>query len=363
MPESFPPTIVCTRGSALALAQANRVLADLRTLHPGRHFELKIVKTTGDRLQAHRPEEDPASISRGLFTKELEEELLGGGAHIAVHSLKDLPTQLPEGLRLAATPIRQDAREVLLTRGQVLDVNRTETEWSPGRRTPYFGTQGSKLNSLPKGAIVATSSPRRLAQLRYFRPDLEFITIRGNVGTRLQKLAKTTAFDATILAIAGLLRLNMDISPRNELRLNPRLTATIRAQLESPPEGVMAEWFEIEEMLPAVGQGAIGLEIREDDSVTAELCYPLNHVNTFAAVQAERAFLAAMGGGCQTPVAAFAKVVGHQLYLRAASFVSGTAQFAEDRRIVREGEALGKAVATRLLDQGNHSQTGSERTP
>jgi hydroxymethylbilane synthase len=351
MPDSASPVVICTRGSALALAQANAVLAHLKAIHRNRTFELRIVKTTGDKLQTAQPGNATESVPRGLFTKELEEELLAGRAQIAVHSLKDLPTELPAGLKLAGTPPRADVREVLLFRSRELQPDPNEVEWSPGRRIPFYGEGLEVLSDLPKGAIIATSSPRRSAQLRHIRPDLEIAMIRGNVGTRLQKVATQTNLDATLLAAAGLTRLHFDISPKGQLRIDPRLPASFRQQLDAPPAGILATVLEPEEMLPAVGQGAVGLEIREDDAATAELCLPLNHFNTFAAVQAERSFLQAMGGGCQTPVAAYARVVGHQLFLRAATYVNGTARFAEGRRVVREAEKLGESVAADLKRQ------------
>lgn len=343
------PLIVCTRGSALALAQARQVADAIRTLQPRTTVEIKVVKTTGDRLQTTAGDSAPDAVPRGLFTKELEEELLAGTAQIAVHSLKDVPTDLPEGLMLAATLPRADVREVLLFRGESLRPDPASIEWSPGRRSPFYGKAGGSFQSLPHGAVVATSSPRRAAQIRHQNPGLETVLIRGNVGTRLAKLASQTALDATLLAAAGLSRLRFDISPRGELRVDPRLSATERSAIEPPAQGLLATILEPEEMLPAVGQGAVGLEIRTDDTATAKVCALLNHVNTFASVQAERAFLRAMGGGCQSPVAAYCKVVGHQLFLRAASFQDGEARFAEGRRVPRGAELLGREVAAQLL--------------
>ena len=172
MPDSASPVVICTRGSALALAQANAVLAHLKAIHRNRTFELRIVKTTGDKLQTAQPGNAAESVPRGLFTKELEEELLAGRAQIAVHSLKDLPTELPAGLKLAGTPPRADVREVLLFRSRELQPDPNEVEWSPGRRVPFYGEGLEVLSDLPKGAVIATSSPRRSAQLRHIRPDL-----------------------------------------------------------------------------------------------------------------------------------------------------------------------------------------------
>jgi len=348
MSDTSLPVVICTRGSALALAQATMVLKHLQALHRRQAFELRVIKTTGDKLQTAQPGDAAESVPRGLFTKELEEELLAGRAHIAVHSLKDLPTELPEGLSLAATPARADVREVLLFRSRELQPNVSESDWSAGRRVPYFGSGLDGIRELPPGAIVATSSPRRSAQLRHLRPDLQIVVVRGNVGTRLRKLVSQSEFDATLLAAAGLVRLNFDISPKGQLRVDPRLGPEARRAMEAPPSGILATVLEPEEMLPAVGQGAVGLEIRSDDAVTAELCRPLNHPNTFAAVQAERAFLRAMGGGCQSPVAAYARVVGHQLHLRTASFLERGCHSADGFRVVREAELLGIQVAAEL---------------
>ena len=195
---------------------------------------------------------------------------------------------------------------------------------------------------------MATSSPRRAAQLRSIRPDLEVVPIRGNLGTRLTKLHDRFELDGTILAAAGLVRLNFNLGPRGELRLDPRLPADIRAGLVSPPTGLLAVILEPEQMLPAVGQGAIALEIRAGDPEVGPLCAALNHLNTFLAVTAERAFLSAMGGGCQAPVAAHARVIGHQLELTAASYHQEPVRRAVLRRTVREAERLGMDVAARL---------------
>lgn len=346
------PVVLCSRGSALALAQAERVQSDLRSLFPDRVFELRVIRTTGDHLQTASLAQSGASLPRGLFTKELESALLDRTADIAVHSLKDLPTELPEGLILAATPPRADPREVLLYRHAAhpdfAPEKRPPAEWRPGKREPYFGKPGAGLNALPRGAVVATSSPRRAAQLKSIRADLEVVPIRGNLGTRMQKLHDQLELDATILAAAGLVRIHFDIGPRGELRLDPRLPAAFRNNLSSPPGGLLAFIVEPEEMLPAVGQGALALETRAADPEIAPLCAALNHTNTFQAITAERAFLTAMGGGCQAPVAAYARVIGHQLELRAASYHQDPARHAVARRPVREAIQLGEDLAREL---------------
>lgn len=344
------PIRIGTRGSSLALAQAHHVIAAARAAFSGRAFEIKIIRTTGDKLQTAALAVGE-SLPRGLFTKELEEALFNGDVDIAVHSLKDLPTDLPTGLELGGFGQRADVREVLVYRDLNHVVSRIDpqAEWRPGSRP----VQGFRPNltwaTLPKGAVIATSSNRRAAQAVCLRPDCQVVPIRGNVGTRLQKLWEQLEIDATLLAMAGLQRLDYEIGPGGRLRVNPRLPPGRRAEIVAPPEGLLATVFEPEEMLPAVGQGAVGLEVRTGDSKALEVCAALDHFNTRHSVLAERAFLKEMGGGCQSPVAAFARVVGHQLQLRAAAFVGGRARFAEDRRPVRLATELGVAVAAKLI--------------
>lgn len=345
---SRPCIRLATRGSALALAQAHRVRASLRALFPEREVELRLIKTTGDRLPSASLSHPDSALPRGLFTKELEVALLSDEADLAVHSLKDLPTELPEGLCLAATPPREDVREVLLYRGEAARATGGEADWSPGRREPLFGRPGLTVVELPRGAVIATSSTRRAAAVKAVRADFEVVPLRGNVGTRLQKLRDSTAIDATLLAAAGLVRLHFDWSPQGELRVDPRLPAEVRAQVVPPPAQLQATLLEPEQILPAVGQGALGLEARKGDEEILAVCRALNHANTLAAVTAERAFLAAMGGGCQAPVAAYARVVGHQLHLVAEWYREGGRARAEGRRVVREAAQLGEEVASRL---------------
>lgn len=342
---------VCTRGSALALAQSRRVVADLQVMFPAFEFELEIIKTTGDKLQTASMSNPDTSLPKGLFTKELEVALLEGKADIAVHSLKDLPTDLPEGLTLGAVAPRADVRDVMVYRakpGPNAPKPAAPADWSPGSRTPFSGGPFCGLRGLPVAAVVATNSTRRAAQVTLARPDIKIVPIRGNVGTRLGKIANDPEIDATLLAAAGLVRLWLDIGPRGDLRVDPRLTAAERASVTAPPEGLYATLMDPDEMLPAVGQGAVALEIRSGDAEVASLCQVLNHPNTYYAVTAERAFLKAMGGGCQSPVAAYARVLGHQVDLRAASFRDGGAKRASGRRAVREAAALGEGLAEQL---------------
>ena len=187
--------VIATRGSALALAQSKAVQARCQTLFPELDVQIRIIKTTGDKLQTASMSQPVDGSTKGLFTKELETALLEGEAHLAVHSLKDLPTELPEGLTLAATGEREDVRDVLIARAEAgLDF-------------------GAPVLSLRRGAVIATSSTRRAAQLQALRPDLQIVPIRGNVGTRLKKTAAGSDFDATLLALAGLRRLHFSITP------------------------------------------------------------------------------------------------------------------------------------------------------
>jgi hydroxymethylbilane synthase len=189
---------------------------------------------------------------------------------------------------------------------------------------------------LPVGAVVATSSTRRRAQLLAHNPGLKTPDIRGNVVTRLTKLAERAELDATVLALAGLMRLNFRVTPEGRL------------EGDAVPDGLLAAILDIDVMLPCVGQGAIGIEVREDDERIEAICERLNHFNTRQCVTAERAFLAAMGGGCQSPVAAYAEVVGDKLHMRALSFTAGPVRRAEARDSIKEPLELGQQLAAEL---------------
>jgi hydroxymethylbilane synthase len=246
-----------TRGSALALAQArevHRLLIEAHGLHD--EIEIVVIKTTGDRIQ-DRPLSEAGG--KGLFTKEIEEALHDGSIDLAVHSMKDMPTALPEGLAITSMLPREDVRDAFIS-----------AKWPT-------------IEALPQGAVVGSSSLRRQAQLRRMRPDLQVVTYRGNVGTRLRKL-EDGAVDATLLAVAGL----------NRLGLADRITARIPLDV----------------MLPAVAQGAIGIESRFDDPATATLLAPLNDPATSLCVTAERAFLARLEGSCRTPIAGLGQLEG-----------------------------------------------------
>jgi hydroxymethylbilane synthase len=252
-----------TRRSPLALAQCRALVARLSTLEPGlRLRELQVV-TSGDKIQ-DRPLADLGG--KGLFVKEIEEALLDGRADFAVHSIKDVPGLLPAGLLIACVPAREDPRDVLVA------------------------SQHRSLSELPTGARVGTSSLRRMASLRMIRPDLTVVAIRGNVDTRLRKLEQGQ-FDAIVLARAGLLRLG----------LAARETQILPADVS----------------LPAVGQGALGIECRADDTATRAILAPLHDPETATCVAAERGVLIALGGDCRTPLGAFAERKEGTLRVRA----------------------------------------------
>ncbi|HXF84459.1 MAG TPA: hydroxymethylbilane synthase [Anaerolineales bacterium] len=247
-----------TRPSALARWQTQWVIRALQTIHPHLECEEKIITTQGDKI-LDKPL--PEIGGKGLFTQELESELLSGAVHCAVHSLKDLPVENPEGLTIGCIPARAEVRDALISR------------------------DGYTLATLPPNASVGTSSLRRAAQLLSLRPDLRTQPLRGNVDTRLRK-ALEGQYDAIVLAGAGLTRLGLDSH--------------------------VTEWLSLDLMLPAPGQGALAVQCRADDTTTLELLAALEDESTRKCVTAERAFLQALGGGCAVPVAAYAEVVSKQ---------------------------------------------------
>ena len=264
MAQSSRPVLrLGTRGSPLALAQARMVrdaLAAAQGFAPER-ISIEVIRTTGDRITGSLAD----AGGKGLFTKEIEEALAGGTIDLAVHSSKDLPAELPAGLELAAFLEREDPRDA------------------------FVSHKAASIDALPRGASVGTSSPRRQALLLRIRPDLRVVALRGNVETRLRRLDEGVA-DATLLALAGLKRLGR----------------------QADATAVLA----VEDFLPAVGQGAIGIEIRAADAKTRALLASINHAATAAALSAERAFLAAFEGTCRTPIAGHAMVEGNRLKLR-----------------------------------------------
>jgi hydroxymethylbilane synthase len=331
------PIVIATRGSALALAQANLIAEQCRKIFPRLRFELKIIKTTGDKMQKSSLVE--GGLPKGLFTKELEIALLKNKADLAVHSLKDLPTEIPAGLILAATPKRADVRDVLVYRDAEFFANLAtlkSDDWIPGQSSLKGFKPHATLKDFPADTIIATSSTRRKMALLAARPDLKTVEIRGNVPTRLQKVSERDELDATVLALAGLMRLNFEIKPNGKLAG------------DAVPDGLLATVLDLDVMLPCVGQGAIGVEIRADDERIAKICERLNHFNTFQCVTAERAFLAAMGGGCQSPVAAYAEIIGDKIFMRAVSFRDEIVKRAEVNRPIAETKILGEELAAQL---------------
>ncbi|MBC8096183.1 MAG: hydroxymethylbilane synthase [Akkermansiaceae bacterium] len=331
--------LIATRGSALALAQSNMILAKCRAAFPDQAFDLKIIKTTGDKLQTASlaKTQEAESLPKGLFTKELEVALLDKSADFAVHSLKDLPTELPTGLKLGAVGgKRENVRDVLLyPDANVVESSKFQVPSSKPEQGRGFNP-GLAIKDLPAGAVVATSSTRRKAQLLAQNPGLKTPDIRGNVLTRMQKLMDNPELDATVLALAGISRLGYRITPDGKI------------QGPDVPPGLLATILEPEVMLPCVGQGAIGIEIREHDTRIAAICEKLNDFHTLQCVIAERAFLSGMGGGCQSPVGAYAEVIGDQIRMRVVSFMGETVRRAEAQGAIQEPAKLGRQLADEI---------------
>lgn len=288
-----------SRSSKLALVQSRYVMDKLSSAHPNLQFELVKISTTGDRNRE-------ISLERlggeGVFVKELEEALLAGRIDMAVHSLKDMPTVIPEELLLAAVTERADPRDVLIS-------------------------SSGKLSELPNGAKIGTGSSRRSFQVLAQRPDLQICGLRGNIDTRLKKVS-SGEFDGIIMAAAALIRLEME----------DRITEYL------PPET----------FIPAVGQGALGIEIRDSDSTIAELAASLNHEQTCQEATAERAFLKSMGGGCRSPIAALGKVKNGVLKLCGMVADSKGTQIlrAEVEGMASTPEIIGNELARRMFDMG-----------
>jgi hydroxymethylbilane synthase len=299
--DSLPRTVrIGTRGSPLALTQTRWVEAQLLEQHPGLVTELVIIKTTGDKLK----DVPLAQVGgKGLFIKEIEEALLAGEVDLAIHSLKDMPAEMPPGCVLGAVPPREDCRDA------------------------FISQRYASLMEIPAGGRVGTGSLRRKVQVLHRRPDLEVVHLRGNVDTRLRKL-ETEGLDAIILAAAGLKRLGLGHIPR----------------------GYLAET----EMLPAIGQGALGLEVRAGDQEMLDLLAPLNHVPTQVAVTGERAFLARLEGGCLVPVAALGSLADGVLTLEALISDLEGKKVLQDRLTgpPEEAAGMGLRLAEMLLDRG-----------
>lgn len=292
--------IFATRASALALWQTRWVITTLQAAHPGLFCEEKIILTQGDQI-LDKPL--PQIGGKGLFTHELESELLSGAVHCAVHSLKDLPVEIPTGLTIGCVPARAEVRDALVAK------------------------DGYTLQTLPSGAVVGTSSLRRAAQVLSARPDLTIASLRGNVDTRLHK-ALDGQYHAIILAGAGLARLGL--------------------------EAQVTQWLPLDMMLPAPGQGALAVQCRADDEETLALLSVLEDPPTRAAVTAERQFLLGLGGGCAVPVAAYASVVDRQSGVRLTGLVVST-DGQQMIRVFGQGTdpcLLGERLAQEAIVQG-----------
>jgi hydroxymethylbilane synthase len=297
--------VIGTRGSKLALWQAEWVKAELQRLHPGIDVGLNKIKTTGDKIL----DVPLAKVGgKGLFVKEIEEALLRREADIAVHSMKDVPTEFPKGLHLAVICKREDPRDAFIAR--IKDQE----------------SQIKAFGSLPEGAVIGTSSLRRSCQLLHIRPDLKIAQLRGNLGTRINKLDEGQ-FDAIILAAAGVKRLGWA----------DRIT-----EILSP-----------ETSLPAIGQGAIGIECKTDDEIN-DLIAPLNDSETSICVRAERAFLGKLEGGCQVPIAAYARIESQVLIMEGlVGNLAGDIIIKERiEGLPADAESLGLVLAERLLSRG-----------
>ncbi|MDE0299177.1 MAG: hydroxymethylbilane synthase [Candidatus Poribacteria bacterium] len=288
-----------TRGSQLALWQAEYVKKCLHSRFPHLEISLQIIKTTGDKIQNR----SLIGLGKGVFTREIELALLDGTVDLAVHSMKDLPTKLPDGLCIGALPSRGDPRDVLVS------------------------ASGSTLEELPERAQIGTTSPRRRAQLSFLRPDLTVVETRGNLDTRLRKLRETD-LDGLILAAAGIKRL--------------------------VGEETITEYFEVDKMVPAPGQGALGIEIRENDREMRKFLRPINDGDTELAVAAERAVLSGLGGGCQVPIGVYALIKDGDLAIVAmvADYNGKRRVVAEERGAPKQAAHIAERLTASLLSQG-----------
>lgn len=300
--------IIGTRGSKLAIAQTEEVKQKLKQLYPEIQFEIKKIKTTGD-FQTGKSYKNTGSErgqnknSKNIYTKQIDEALITGQIDLAVHSMKDIPTSLPSGINIAAVTDRKDPHDVLIT------------------------IQGFKLNQLPQGANIATGSLRRKAQVLRVRSNLKVVQIRGNVDIRIKKLYNEK-FDAIILAKAGLERLSL--------------------------EHLNIETLDYNIMLPAAGQGCLGIEIREDDKRMQRITHRLNHLNSRLAVEAERSFLNTLGGGCRVPIGVLGQIDNNKLLLEGIVLSSDGKESVESHVEGRRDKAveIGHELAQKLLYNG-----------
>jgi hydroxymethylbilane synthase len=289
-----------SRGSKLALTQANLVADRIKKEAPDINIEICVIKTSGDIMQ------DISLLKiggKGVFVKEIEDALLSGAIDLAVHSMKDVPTQTPDGLVFAAVLPREDVRDILVSKG------------------------ARKIEQMRKGAKIGTGSMRRSSQLLAMLPDLEIVSLRGNLETRLKKI-DTEKLDGVIVAAAGVKRMGLT--------------------------GEITQYLPVELMLPAVGQGALGVEIRADDNRLRELVTKINHVPTHTEIIAERAFLRRLGGGCLLPIAALGKLTGDKLSLEGLVAAPRGGEIIRDKvqGPATQAEELGEKLAEIILERG-----------
>ena len=295
--------IMGTRGSDLALQQTRSVAERLQKRYPGLVIDIRVIKTKGDILQ----DVSLAKIGgKGVFVKEIEDALLGEEVDCAVHSMKDMPVDFPAGLMIGAMPEREDPRDVLVSRDK------------------------KKIEELPHGARIGTGSLRRRCQFCNLLPDVEVVPLRGNITTRIKKIEREN-LDGVILAAAGMRRLGIVQQ--------------------------VAQFIPTEVMIPAVGQGALGIQVRSDDTELREMISFLDHGPTILAVSAERAFLKRLGGGCQMPIAAHARIIGENIVVRAMlGNIDGTHILTDEiKGTSGEGEAMGAEIAERILSRGGRT--------
>ena len=292
-----------TRGSDLALVQARWVEDQFRDRYPDRPVEVVPIRTRGDRMQ------DIALVEiggKGVFVKEIEEALLRGEIDMAVHSMKDVPVDLPDGLMIGAVPQREDPRDVLVSR------------------------EGTKIEGLARGARIGTGSLRRGMQIRTLMPDIEIVSIRGNIDTRVRKIV-TENLDGIIIAAAGMKRMGRAAE--------------------------ISQYIPLEVMMPAVGQGVLGIEVREDDDRIRELIAPFNHPDTVVESSAERAFLRRLGGGCQVPIGGIASKEGDTLIIKGlVGTVDGRVMIMDEiRGRSSDWMDMGETLAQNILSRGGQA--------
>ena len=294
---------VGTRGSNLALVQANWVSDRLKSLYPDMSVAVVPIRTRGDRMQNIYLVEIGG---KGIFVKEIEETLLRGDIDIAVHSMKDVPVDLPDGLIIGAIPEREDPRDVLISR------------------------EGTKMEGLSKGARLGTGSLRRGMQIKSLMPDIEIVPVRGNIGTRIKKIV-TENLDGIIVAAAGMKRMGRGRE--------------------------ISQYIPIEVMMPSAGQGVLGIEMRENDRETKALIAPLNHPDTVVEISAERAFLRRLGGGCQVPIAGIARKSGNNLVIKGlVGSIDGRVMIMDEvRGDSSNWEDMGNTLAENILSMGGRA--------